>query len=127
MRYLLCYLLCCCGLHKWVADERLVGVSLLSQTAQLQRQMQLAESELSRMAEVQAEAGQHVAALQAELAAAHDQAAAAGSALEAAARDASQARCLAGCAGVACSLLQKSVRVAQHGTKRQQQPVRLEL
>jgi hypothetical protein len=66
--------------------------ALLSQTAQLQRQMQLAESELSPMAEAQAEAGQHVAALQAELAAAHDQAAAAGSALEAAARDASQAR-----------------------------------
>jgi hypothetical protein len=89
------------GLHDWVADERAVCWRVLpSQTAQLQRQMQLAESELSHMAEAQAEAGQHVAALQAELAAAHDQAAAAGSALEAAARDASQARCLGGCAGV---------------------------
>jgi hypothetical protein len=77
---------------------------VLSQTAQLQRQLQLAESELSSMAEAQAGAGQHVAALQAELAAAHDQAAAAGSALEAAARDASQARCLCWLVKCACSL-----------------------
>lgn len=42
------------------------------------------------MSEGQAATGQHVAALQAELAAAYDQAASAQSALEAAARDASQ-------------------------------------
>lgn len=60
------------------------------QVSQLQRQMQVAESELFRMSEAQAAAGQRMAAMQAELAAAHDQAAAAHGALEAAAHDASQ-------------------------------------
>lgn len=51
------------------------------------------------MAEAQADAGQHVAALHAELVAAQEQAAAAGSALEAAARDVSQVQkgCVWGC------------------------------
>jgi Flp pilus assembly protein TadB len=60
------------------------------QTAQLQRQLQLAESELSRLAESQAAASQRIAALQEELAHARNQADAAQAALEAAARDASQ-------------------------------------
>jgi predicted nucleic acid-binding Zn-ribbon protein len=57
--------------------------------------LQLAESELSSLAESQAAASQRIAALQDELAHAHNQADAAQAALEAAARDASQVRACA--------------------------------
>lgn len=57
---------------------------------QLQRQLQLAEAELVRMSDASTAAEQRLTAMHMELAATHDQAAAAQSALEAAARDASQ-------------------------------------
>lgn len=60
------------------------------QAVQLQRQLQLAEAELARMSDSSTAAEQRLAAMHMELAATQDQAAAAQSALEAAARDASQ-------------------------------------